>query len=103
MLIELHLLFLLLPVAAGPIAVEERVPRIQQLALPLADLRGMHAVLTGQFVDRLQPLSGFSGHLKLELATVPGSFLSHRFDPPLAWLMIALSHLNQWSSFWGQL
>ena len=75
MLIELHLLFLLLPVAAGPIAVEERVPRIQQLALPLADLRGMHAVLTGQFVDRLEPLRGFHGQLELELGTVSGAFL----------------------------
>jgi hypothetical protein len=75
LLVELHLLFLLLPVVAGPIAVEERVPRIQQLTLSLADLSGMHAVLTGQFVDRLEPLRGFQSQLKLELGTVSGASL----------------------------
>ena len=101
LLVELHLLFLRLPVVAGPIAVEERVPRIQQLTLPLADLRGMHAVRTGQFVDRLEPLSGFHGQLELKLGTVSGAFLGHRFDPPLAGLIIASFHFSQWSSFWG--
>ena len=84
LLVELHLLFLLRPVVAGPIADEERVPRIQQLPLPLADLRGMHAVLTGQFVDRLEPLRGVHGQLERELGTLSGAFLGHALT--LHWL-----------------
>jgi len=35
----------------------------------------MRAVLTGQFVDRLEPFRGFQSQLKLELGTVSGAFL----------------------------
>src|SRR5215218_3625130 len=83
-LVEFHLLFPLLPVLAGPMTIEECVPCSQPLALPRTDLSGMHAVLTGQFVDRLEPLRGFQSQLKLELGTVSGASLCHRFDPPLA-------------------
>jgi hypothetical protein len=35
----------------------------------------MHAVLTGQFVDRLEPLRSFHGQLERELGPVSGAFL----------------------------
>jgi len=103
LLIELSLPFLLLPVMAGSIRAEKRAACLEQPALPLTDLIGMHTVLTGQFVERLQALCGFQGQLKLELGTLSSSFLCHRVDPPLAGFMIPFFHLNQWSSFWGQL
>ena len=45
----------------------------------------------------------FEGQLKLELGIVGSSFLGHRSDPPLAWVVIVFSHLNLWSSVWCQL
>jgi len=59
--VELYLPFLWLSVGAGPIAAEDSTPSLQQLALPLAHLRGTYAVLAGQFVDRLQPLRPLPG------------------------------------------
>jgi hypothetical protein len=41
---------------AGSSAAENPASYLQQLALPLADLVGTHAMLAGQFVARLQPL-----------------------------------------------
>jgi hypothetical protein len=73
--VALPRLGLLLPVLAGPMTGEERVPCLQQLALPLPDRRGMHAVLTGQGVDRLEPLRGFQGQLNRALGPVSGAWL----------------------------
>ena len=73
----------MLALVVSAIAPENRASYLQQLALPLADLVEMHAVLAGQFVARLEPLRGFQGQLKLELAIVAGAFLGHR---ALHWL-----------------
>src|SRR5215211_2367639 len=103
LLVEFHLSFLVLALLRGPIAAENCASHLQQLAFPLADLSGMHAMLAGKLVDRLQALRSFQGQLELELGSVASPFLGHRFDPPLAGLVTVFFHLHQWSSFWGQL
>jgi hypothetical protein len=54
-------------------------------------------------MDRFQPFRRFQGELELELGALAHAFLGHRFDPPLAGFIVPFFHLNQWSSFWGQL
>jgi hypothetical protein len=61
LLLEFPLPFLVLALVVSAIVAEYRAPHLQQLALPLADLVWMHAVLAGQFIDRLQPLRGLPG------------------------------------------
>ena len=83
-LVECHLPFLVASLLSGPIAAENRAAHLQSLVFPLADLLGMHAVLAGQRIARLQARRGFQGQSELELGTVASPLLGHRFDPPLA-------------------
>ena len=102
-LVESFLPFLLLVLEAGSRTADHDIASLQEWARPFAHLMRRHARLAGQLVERLQPLSGVYGPLPLALGTGPGAFLRQRVDPPLGWLMIARSHLQQWSGFWGQL
>src|SRR6266446_9757780 len=55
----------------------------QELLLPGVDQGGVDGVLAGQLVDRLVPLEGRQGHLRLEHRCVSLPLTSHRC--PLSW------------------
>ena len=48
------------------------------LPFPLTNLRRMHLILAGQFVDHLQSFQRFQSHRGLQLGTMSHLFLPHR-------------------------
>ena len=60
--------------------VKEPFSALQQLAFPVANLRGMDPVVLGQLVGGFQPLEGFERHFSFELGRMlfPST---HRFYP----------------------
>ena len=60
--------------------VKEPFSALQQLAFPVANLRGMDPVVLGQLAGGFQPLEGFKRHFSIELGRMlfPST---HRFNP----------------------
>ena len=60
--------------------VKEPFSALQQLAFPVANLRGMDPVVLGQLAGDFQPLEGFERHFSFELGRMlfPST---HRFNP----------------------
>ena len=60
--------------------VKEPFSALQQLAFPVANLRGMDPVVLGQLAGGFQPLEGFECHFSFELGRIlfPST---HRFNP----------------------
>ena len=60
--------------------VKEPFSALQQLAFPVANLRGMDPVVLGQLAGGFQPLEGFERHFSFELGRMlfPST---HRFYP----------------------
>lgn len=52
---------------------EDGRTRVEELALPLGDLHGMHAELTGQLIQGLLALDRLQGDAGFELTTVAPS------------------------------
>jgi hypothetical protein len=87
----------------GPVAAANRASRLQELALPLTALIGVHTVLASQFVECLQAPCRFQSQSELERGTTVIAFLGRRFAPPPAELVIVPFHLNYWIYFPYQL
>jgi hypothetical protein len=87
----------------GRVAAANRASRLEELALPLTDLIGMHTALASQFVECLHAPRRFLSQSELERGTMVTAFLGHRFAPPLAELVIVPFHLNQCIYFSYQL
>ena len=64
----------LIPLLVDVRGAKDRRPTIKQLPLPLADLRGMEVVLTGQVIDGFGALCCFQRHLKHEVRAVAFAF-----------------------------
>ena len=60
--------------------VKEPFSALQQLAFPVANLRGMDPVVLGQLAGGFQPLEGFERHFSFDLDRMlcPST---HRFNP----------------------
>ena len=60
--------------------VKEPFSALQQLAFPVANLRGMDPVVLGQLAGGFQPLEGFERHFSFELGRMLLPY-THRFNP----------------------
>src|SRR2546421_7426290 len=63
---------------------------------PMGNLRRMHPIGTGEFVDRFEPFERFECHTGFELCTVLFPLCRHRSSPPLPLLWTQHSILNAW-------
>src|SRR5437764_12567899 len=54
---------------------------------PMGNLRRMHPIGTGEFVDRFEPFERFECHTGFELCTVLFPLCRHRSSPPLPLLL----------------
>src|SRR5438874_7307218 len=54
---------------------------------PMGNLRRMHPIGTGEFLDRFEPFERFECHTGFELCTVLFPLCRHRFSPPLPLLL----------------
>jgi hypothetical protein len=68
---------------------------------PMRNLRRMHPVCTGSFVDRLESFERFERHSGFERRAVLFPLCRHRPSPPL--LIDTAFYLNYLSSFRGTL
>ena len=78
--IQLRLQVSLALVGPNSAWVKEPFSALQQLAFPVANLRGMDPVVLGQLAGGFQPLEGFERHFSFELGRMlfPST---HRFNP----------------------
>src|SRR4029453_7426063 len=67
---------------------------------PMRNLRRMHAVCTGEFVDRFEPFERFERHTGFELGAILFPLCRHRPCPPLQFLLTQHSILITSPVFW---
>src|SRR5438045_701778 len=68
---------------------------------PMGNLRRMHPIGTGEFVDRFEPFERFECHTGFELCTVLFPLCRHRSSPPLPllWTQHSISRFAHF--YWG--
>lgn len=76
---------------------------IVEVLFPLANLRGMDAKATREFIDRLVTFERLEGHPGFEFCTVTSALCRHQEGSFLHSQGTPILYLNDLSSFWGTL